>query len=197
MILPIVAYGNPVLWKRGKEIADPLSEEVQKLIDDMFETMYNASGVGLAAPQVDQSLRLFVIDPAPFAEWDELSEEEREHLKTAKQVFINPLIIKEEGEEWAFEEGCLSIPGINEKVLRKPRITVEYTDRSGKRHTGVFNGLVARVIQHEYDHVEGVLFTDRLSALKKRLLKRKLEKIAKGQIHVDYPMKFPGKIRRP
>ncbi len=197
MILPIVAYGTSILWKRGKEIENPLSDEVQKLIDDMFETMYNASGVGLAAPQVDRSLRLFVIDPAPFAEWDELGETDKKSLLNAKKVFINPLIINEEGEEWTFEEGCLSIPAIHEKVNRKPVITMEYTDREGNRLTETFDGLIARVIQHEYDHVEGILFTDRLSPLKKRLLKRKLEKIAKGQVRVDYPMKFPGKIRRP
>ncbi len=189
MKLPIVAYGMPVLRKKGKDI-DPSDEEIRRLIEDMFETMYNASGVGLAAPQVDKSYRLFVIDTTPFADWDELSEEEKEKLRTRK-VFINARKIEEKGEEWDFEEGCLSIPGINEKVRRKKQITLEYLDEKGQKHVETFDGLMARVIQHEYDHIEGILFTDYLSPLKKRLLKRKLEKISKGEIDVSYKMKFP------
>ncbi len=189
MKLPIVAYGMPVLRKKGVDV-DPESEEIRKLIDDMFETMYNASGVGLAAPQVDKSYRLFVIDTTPFADWDELTEEEKEKLRTRK-VFINARKIEEKGEEWDFEEGCLSIPGINEKVRRKKQITLEYLDENGVKHVETFDGLMARVIQHEYDHIEGILFTDYLSPLKKRLLKRKLEKISKGEIDVTYKMKFP------
>ncbi len=189
MKLPIVAYGMPVLRKKGVDV-DPESEEIRKLIDDMFETMYNASGVGLAAPQVDKSYRLFVIDTTPFADWDELPEEEKEKLRTRK-VFINARKIEEKGEEWDFEEGCLSIPGINEKVRRKKQITLEYLDENGVKHVETFDGLMARVIQHEYDHIEGILFTDYLSPLKKRLLKRKLEKISKGEIDVPYKMKFP------
>ncbi len=189
MKLPIVAYGMPVLRKKGVDV-DPESEEIRKLIDDMFETMYHASGVGLAAPQVDKSYRLFVIDTTPFADWDELPEEEKEKLRTRK-VFINARKIEEKGEEWDFEEGCLSIPGINEKVRRKKQITLEYLDENGEKHVETFDGLMARVIQHEYDHIEGILFTDYLSPLKKRLLKRKLEKISKGEIDVPYKMKFP------
>ncbi len=197
MILPIVAYGDPVLWTKAEDITDPLSDSTRKLIEDMFETMYRAEGVGLAAPQIGRSIRLFVIDPAPFAKWPDLSEKEKQILLNGKQAFINPVILQETGEYRDFEEGCLSIPYINEKVRRKSKITIEYTDAEGNRKKENFSGLIARVIQHEYDHIEGILFTDRLSPLKKRLLKRKLEKIAKGEIDVPYPMKFPGKIRRP
>ncbi len=191
MKLPIVAYGMPVLRKKARDV-DPQADEIRELIRDMFETMYAANGVGLAAPQVDKSYRLFVIDTSPFAEWDDLEEAEKEKLKTTR-VFINARKIEESGGEWDFEEGCLSIPGINEKVRRKEKITLEYTDEKGKQHRETFDGLLARVIQHEYDHIEGILFTDYLSPLKKRMLKRKLEKISKGDIQVPYRMKFPKK----
>ncbi len=189
MILPIVAYGMPVLKRKAEPVE--LNDELRRLIDDMFETMYRAEGVGLAAPQIDKSIRLFVIDPAPFARWEELSPEEREQLRNAKMAFINPQLVEESGEEWSFEEGCLSIPGINEKVKRPERITLRYTDVEGKEHEQTFEGLLARVIQHEYDHIEGILFTDRLSPLKRKLLAKKLEKISKGQVQVSYKMKFP------
>lgn len=190
MVLPIVAYGTPVLRQKAEEI-DLSDPEWQSFIDDMFETMYNASGVGLAAPQVDEAVRIFVIDPAPFAEWDNVPEAEKEALRQAKMAFINPVKISEEGEAWSFDEGCLSIPGIIEKVKRPSRITLEYYDRHGRKHRQTFDGLIARVIQHEYDHLEGILFTDHLSAIKKKMLAKKLDKIARGQVQTDYPMKFP------
>ena len=190
MILPIVAYGDPVLRKAGKEI-DADYPELEKLIANMKETMYNASGVGLAAPQIGKSLRLFLIDASPFADDDELEEEEREVLKTFNRVFINPQIIKEEGDEWAFNEGCLSIPDVREDVYRQEQITIEYQDEDFKKHTEVLTGLAARVFQHEYDHIEGVLFTDKLSTLKKRLIKKKLENISKGKTKAEYRMRFP------
>ena len=191
MILPVVAYGMPVLRKKGKEIAEDYPQ-LQTLIDNMFETMYASDGVGLAAPQIDRSIRLFVIDAEPFANIDDISEEEKENLK-GQRVFINPTILEESGEEWSFTEGCLSIPGINEDVKRKEKIKIEYFDRDFNKHTEEIDGLLARVIQHEYDHIEGVLFTDYLSPLKKRLLKRKLENISKGKVNVHYRMKFPKK----
>lgn len=190
MILPIVAYGNPVLKKKAQEI-DPVDNEVQELIDNMWETMYNANGVGLAAPQVGKSWRIFIIDPSPFAADESLSEAEKKELGSLKQTFINPEILEQEGNEWNFEEGCLSIPDVREDVFRKPEILIAYQDRKGNEREERFTGVAARVIQHEYDHIEGVLFTDRISALKKRLIKSKLNAISKGKIEVDYRMKFP------
>ncbi|MDX1544714.1 MAG: peptide deformylase, partial [Christiangramia sp.] len=178
MILPIVAYGDPVLKKKAKKI-DKDYPKLEELIDNMWDTMYNAYGVGLAAPQVGLPIRLFLIDPAPFAEDEELEEKEQEELKNMRKVFINPQIIEENGEEWAFSEGCLSIPEIREDVFRKPEITIEYYDENFEKHTEKYSGLAARVIQHEYDHIEGILFTDKLSSLKKRLIKSKLANISK------------------
>ncbi len=191
MILPIIAYGDPVLKKKAKEI-DKEYAKLEELINNMWDTMYNAYGVGLAAPQVGLPIRLFMIDPAPFAEDEELDEKEREQLKDMRKVFINPTIVEETGEEWAFGEGCLSIPEIREDVFRKPEITIEYYDENWKKHTDTYSGLAARVIQHEYDHIEGILFTDKLSSLKKRLIKSKLANISKGKIDIDYKMKFPN-----
>ncbi len=190
MILPIVAYGNPVLKKKAREI-DPVADEVQELIDNMWETMYNANGVGLAAPQVGKSWRIFIIDPSPFAADESLNDAEKKELESLKQTFINPEILEQEGDEWNFEEGCLSIPDVREDVFRKPGILIAYQDREGNEREERFSGVAARVIQHEYDHIEGVLFTDRISALKKRLIKSKLNAISKGKIEVDYRMKFP------
>ena len=190
MILPIVAYGNPVLKKKAREI-DPVADEVQELIDNMWETMYNANGVGLAAPQVGKSWRIFIIDPSPFAADESLNEAEKKELESLKKTFINPEILEQEGDEWNFEEGCLSIPDVREDVFRKPGILIAYQDREGNEREERFSGVAARVIQHEYDHIEGVLFTDRISALKKRLIKSKLNAISKGKIEVDYRMKFP------
>ncbi|MAX80645.1 MAG: peptide deformylase [Crocinitomicaceae bacterium] len=194
MILPIVAYGDPVLKKMGEEI-DSDYPELDKLIENMFETMEAAHGVGLAAPQIGKSIRLFVVDATPFAEDEDLSEEEREQLSTFRKTFINPIITEENGNEWGFEEGCLSIPNIREEVFRQPEIEIEYYDTEWNLLTERYSGIAARVIQHEYDHIEGVLFTDHLSALKKRFLKKKLTNISKGDTKVDYKMKFPLKKR--
>ena len=193
MILPIVAYGDPVLKKEGEEI-DENYEGLKELIDNMFETMYEANGVGLAAPQIGKSIRLFVIDASPFADDDEGDEpdEKAEGLEDFKKVFINPIIEEESGEEWGFREGCLSIPNIREDVQRKEKILITYFDENFEFHEEEYDGYAARVIQHEYDHVDGILFTDHLSPLKKRLLKKKLSNISKGDIDVDYRMRFPA-----
>lgn len=192
MKYPIYAYGHPVLRKKTKEITAD-EPNLQELIDDMFETMYASSGVGLAAPQIGKSIRLFVVDAEPFIDYDDnLSDKEKEQLK-GKKVFINPKIIEQTGEKWSFSEGCLSIPGINEDVSRPEKIKIHYFDRNFNSHTEEISGLLARVIQHEYDHLEGILFTDYLSSFKKRLLKRKLQNISKGKVDVSYRMKFPNK----
>lgn len=191
MILPIVAYGNPVLKKKAKDITKDYPK-LDELIENMWETMYGAHGVGLAAPQVGLPIRLFVIDPSPFADDEELTEEERKQLTGLKKLFINPVITEETGDEWAFSEGCLSIPDVREDVFRQPDITIEYVDENFNTHTDTYTGIAARVIQHEYDHIEGILFTDKLSSLKKRLIKGKLNNISKGKVDVDYRMKFPN-----
>tara|TARA_B100000497_G_scaffold7898_2_gene8205 strand:- start:32320 stop:32910 length:591 start_codon:yes stop_codon:yes gene_type:complete len=190
MILPIIAYGDPVLRKTGKEITKDYPN-LDVLLENMFETMYDARGIGLAAPQVGLSIRIFIVDATPFEEDEELTEKERAFLSTFKEVFINPKIITETGDEWAFSEGCLSIPDIREDVFRNDTIKIEYLDKNFKKHIKEFDGIVARIIQHEYDHIEGVLFTDKLSSLKKRLIKSKLSNISKGKIKVDYRMRFP------
>ncbi|WP_109098638.1 peptide deformylase [Aquimarina sp. AU58] len=190
MILPIVAYGDPVLKKKGKEITKDYPK-LSELLDNMFETMYNAHGVGLAAPQIGLPIRLFIVDAEPFSEDEELSKEEADRLKNFKKVFINATILEETGEEWAFAEGCLSIPEIREDVFRNEIIKIHYFDENFVEHTETYDGLAARVIQHEYDHIEGVLFTDKLSSLKKRLIKGKLANISKGKINSEYRMRFP------
>jgi peptide deformylase len=195
MILPIVAYGDPVLRKVGVDI-DKDYPNLSELIDNMRETMENAQGVGLAAPQIDKSIRLFLVNTAPFGEDEDLEEEERMFLSNFNKVFINAKILNEEGDEWAFTEGCLSIPDIREDVFRQSKITIEYLDENFEKHTDTINGLAARVIQHEYDHIEGILFTDKISSLKKRLLKKKLENITKGKVNADYRMKFPALKRK-
>ncbi|MDG1218789.1 MAG: peptide deformylase [Flavobacteriaceae bacterium] len=189
MILPIIAYGHPVL-KRKAEVINKDYPKLKELIENMFETMYNASGVGIAAPQIGLSIRLFIVDTNPFAEDDSLSDNDRNQLKSFKKIFINPVIIDEKGDEWSFEEGCLSIPNIREGVLRQKQITIQYHDENFNKHTDSFDGLLARVIQHEYDHIEGVLFTDKLSSFKKQLLKKKLLKISSGKLSFDYEMKY-------
>ncbi|MCW5898356.1 MAG: peptide deformylase [Flavobacteriales bacterium] len=191
MILPIRAYGDPVLKRRAKAI-EPGHPGLEQLIADMFETMYAASGVGLAAPQVGQSIRLFIVDASPFAEAGEDGEPADDPtLKDFKRVFINPEILEEEGEEWPFEEGCLSIPNIREEVKRQPRIVLRYQDERFKEHQETFEGFAARVIQHEYDHVEGILFTDHLNPLRRRLLQGKLRDISMGRTDARYRMRFP------
>ena len=183
MILPIVAFGTPVLKKKGKDIT-PRYPSLDQLLLNMWETMYKAKGVGLAAPQVGIGIRVFIVDASPFA------EDEKKQLADFKKVFINPQI-KESGEEWVFNEGCLSIPDVREDVYRQEDIEVHYFDENFKEHNEVLTGLAARVVQHEFDHIEGVLFTDKLSPLKKRLIKGKLNNISKGNIDVDYKMSFP------
>ncbi|HRO75474.1 MAG TPA: peptide deformylase [Crocinitomicaceae bacterium] len=192
MILPIVAYGDPVLKRKADEV-EQSHPDLQTLIDNMFETMYEASGVGLAAPQIGKSIRLSVIDGSPFADKDEDEEDDplAEGIDGFKKVFINPQILEETGEEWAFNEGCLSIPKVREDVYRKPKIRVQYFDENWQKHDEVFEGYKARIIQHEYDHIEGILFTDKLSAIRKKLISKKLANISKGLVSVDYKMKFP------
>jgi len=196
MVLPIVVYGDPVLRKVGVDI-DKNYEGLEQLIKDMFETMYKAKGVGLAAPQVGKAIRLFVIDTEPFSETDEDDDEEdeeftpeqRKELKAFKKVFINARILNEEGVEWKFSEGCLSIPKIREDVSRKPDIEIEYYDEKFKKHVEKYNGVIARVIQHEYDHIEGKLFTDKISPFKRKMLAGKLTDISTGKISADYKTK--------
>ncbi len=196
MILPIVAYGDPILKKESEEI-DESYPELQDLISNMFETMYHAQGVGLAAPQVARPIRLFIVDASPFAETDEDEELDprAEGLEDFKKVFINAVIEEETGEEWGFNEGCLSIPTIREEVYRKEKIKITYYDENWNFKEEEYDGFAARIIQHEYDHIEGVLFTDHLSSLKRKLLTKKLQNISKGDVEVDYKMKFPTKKR--
>ncbi|MGI9551068.1 MAG: peptide deformylase [Aurantibacter sp.] len=191
MTLPIVAYGDPILRKSCKAI-DKDHPKLKELITNMWETMYNANGVGLAAPQIGLAIRLFIIDTSAFADDEGLSSEEQKVLAQFKKVFINAHIEVENGDDWAFNEGCLSIPDVREDVTRKDTITISYFDENFKKKTESYNGLRARVIQHEYDHIEGILFTDKLSTLKKRLLKKRLTNISKGKISIDYRMRFPG-----
>tara|TARA_R110000868_G_scaffold190328_2_gene433969 strand:+ start:1066 stop:1656 length:591 start_codon:yes stop_codon:yes gene_type:complete len=190
MILPIIAYGDPVLRKVATDITKDYTN-LETLIENMWETMYNASGVGLAAPQIGLAIRMFVIDTTPFSDDEDLSPEEQKALNGFKKVFINAKIEEETGEEWSFNEGCLSIPDIREDVSRKETIKISYLDENFNQKSETYNGLLARVIQHEYDHIEGILFTDKLSSLKKRLLKGKLSNISKGKINADYRMRFP------
>lgn len=196
MILPIIAYGDPVLRKKAVDITKDYPG-LSQLITNMFETMNNALGVGLAAPQVGVSIRLFIIDTAPYVakdnDDDDEEYEDEEDLKDFKKIFINAQIIKEEGEKWKFNEGCLSIPTIREDVERQPELRIRYVDENFVEHEETYKGIKARIIQHEYDHIDGVLFTDRINPLRKRLLKRKLTDISKGLVDVKYKMKFPVK----
>jgi len=182
MIYPIVAYGDPVLRKKAEEINRDY-KDLTKLVQNMFDTMYHCSGVGLAAPQVGLSIRLFVVDASPFTE-------DEPEANGFKKVFINPQILDQDGKKWKFNEGCLSIPGVREDVERKDTITIRYQDINFETHTETYNGLRARIIQHEYDHIEGVLFTDYLTPLKKQLLKGRLNDIMKGRSDADYRMRF-------
>ncbi len=188
MILSIIAYGNPVLRKVGVTI-DKNFPELNKLIADMFDTMNNAKGVGLAAPQIGKAIRLFIVDGSPFAE----EEDENNELKDFKKVFINAVILEETGEEWKYNEGCLSIPKIREDVKRNSTIRVKYQDENFTEFEETFTGIPARIIQHEYDHIEGKLFIDRINPLRRTLLKSKLSDIAKGNIEFEYKMKFHQK----
>lgn len=188
MILPIVAYGDPVLRKEGEEISKDYPK-LEELISNMFDTMNNAQGVGLAAPQIGLPIRLFIVDTTPFADED---DPETADLKGFKKVFINAWIEEEDGDDFVFNEGCLSIPDIRGDVDRPERIKIRYFDENWQEHLEVYDGLKARVIQHEYDHIDGILFTDYLSPLRKNMIKNKLAKISKGQIKVAYRMKFPN-----
>lgn len=190
MILPIYGYGEPVLRKKTVEIGKDYPD-LDQLIENMYETMYKAHGIGLAAPQVGLNIRLFVIDASPLAE-DEDYVDIKDELALCKKVFINPKITKRDGELWKFNEGCLSIPDIREDIKRLENITIEYFDQNWNKKTENFGDIRARIIQHEYDHIEGILFTDLLSPLKKKLLKGKLANISKGKVETEYRMKFPS-----
>ncbi len=191
MILPIVAYGAPVLRTVGKDIG-PDYPGLDKLIEDMWETLYASSGVGLAAPQVNKDIRLFIVDSTQiFANQEENEKGKYPDEPGIKQVFINAHIQKLNGEEWAYNEGCLSIPKIREDIIRNEEVTLEYMDEQFQKHVQTFNGITARIILHEYDHIEGKLFIDYLKPLKRKLLKGKLDDISKGKISVDYKMVFP------
>ncbi|MDQ3050897.1 MAG: peptide deformylase [Bacteroidota bacterium] len=185
MIYPIVAYGHPVLKKRAVEIG-PDYPQLKEFIKSMFDTMYESAGVGLAAPQVNFSIRLFVVDGAAFVDEDP-------DLHDFKKVFLNPVILDEAGDPWKFNEGCLSIPGVRDDVTRHSEVYIRYQDENFVEHTETYTGIAARIIQHEYDHLEGILFTDRLSPLKKKLIKGKLNDISRGKVDVDYKMKFFNK----
>lgn len=189
MVLPIIAYGDPVLRKVATDIT-PDYPNLNTLIANMYDTMNHAYGVGLAAPQIGLPIRLFVVDTAPFADDDDLSEEERTFLLNFKKTFINAKITEETGDKWPFNEGCLSIPSVREDVSRQKQITIEFVDEQFTPQQLTLSGLAARVVQHEYDHIEGILFTDKLSSFKKQLIKGKLTNIIKGKVKVDYRMKF-------
>lgn len=192
MILPIYLYGEDILRKKAKEVSS-LTKEEKTLIENMFSTMYGASGVGLAAPQVGKSLRIFIVDTSPFVrdndDDNEFTEEEKKELLGFKRVFINPQIISQKGQEWKFNEGCLSIPRIREDVLRPSEVTIRYQDENFQPHTDTFRGIIARVIQHEYDHLEGILFTDRISSFKRKLIQGKLNDISRKKITPEYKFK--------
>ena len=186
MKLPIVAYGDPVLRKVCVDI-DKNYPDLKQLISNMFDTMYAANGVGLAAPQIGLPIRLFIVD---------IGGDDDDETEGYKKVFINAQILEESGEEWSFNEGCLSIPDVREDVFRKPNIRIKYYDENWKLHEDEVTGMPARVIQHEYDHIEGKLFTDTLSLLRKRMLKSKLDSITKGNVKTDYRMRFPQNKKR-
>ncbi|MBA3648660.1 MAG: peptide deformylase [Chitinophagales bacterium] len=194
MIIPIIAYGDPLLRKKAAEI-DKHYTGLQPFIEDMFETMYHANGVGLAAPQVGKSIRLFIVDSIQIlkrlAEQKDQSENDFKGEAGARQVFINAKTVHKDGEPWLYNEGCLSIPQIREDIERPDEITLEFFDENFVSHRQTFDGFTGRVIQHEYDHIDGILFTDHLKPLKRRLLKKKLENISRGMVDVDYKMKFP------
>ena len=189
MILPIVAYGDPVLRKVCRELTSEYPN-LQQLIADMQQTMQQAQGVGLAAPQIGKAIRLFVMDASGFAENETLTDTQKNELRNFKKVCINPKILQESGEVWNFKEGCLSIPQVSENVSRHSTVAVRYLDENFVPQKEVFTGLVARIFQHEYDHIEGKLFIDKLSGLKRQLLKKKLNNIRKGNIKTNYPMRF-------
>ncbi len=188
MILPIVAYGDPVLKKE----ATPVERDhpgLKELINNMFDTMYNAQGVGLAAPQVGSGLRVFIVDASPF-------KQEDKRLEGFKKVFINPVIVEETGKEWLFNEGCLSFPKLREDIWRKPSIKIKYYDEDFNLHEEKYDGIAARIIQHEYDHIKGIVFIDHITPFKRRIIKSKLNAISKGLVNADYKMKVPVKKQK-
>lgn len=190
MILPVVAYGNPILRKMCDDIT-PDYPALDKLIADMWETMYNSNGVGLAAPQINRGIRLFVVDTEQIVEnFDEEDKKEYPNEQPIKQVFINAHIVEESGDEWPYNEGCLSIPKIREDVYRAAKVKLRYVDEDFKEHEKEFDGITARVILHEYDHIDGKLFIDYLKPIKKRLLQKKLNDISAGKVRTDYRMLF-------
>jgi len=189
MILPIIGYGNPVLKRKAEKISDKYPN-LNNLIKDMWETMYNAKGVGLAAPQVGFSIRLFIVDTSPFSDVETMDDDEIEMINSFKKVMINPIIVQESGKDWDFNEGCLSIPDLRADIRRSEKIMIKYYDEYFNLFEESYEGIIARVIQHEYDHIEGILFTDKLSPLKRKLLKGKLKNISAGKIETDYEMKF-------
>jgi peptide deformylase len=189
MILPIIGYGDPVLRKVSENITADYPN-LKGLIANMYDTMNNAYGIGLAAPQIGLPIRMFIVDTEPFSDNEKLSEEERNKLKTFRKTFINAKMIAEEGEKWGFNEGCLSIPDVREDVFRHEKITIEYFDEDFNKKTEIYDGMIARVIQHEYDHIEGILFTDLISSLKKQLIKKRLQNIIDGKAFPDYRMRF-------
>jgi peptide deformylase len=193
MIFPIVAYGHPILRKVSSDIG-PEYPGLDKLIEDMWETMYASNGVGLAAPQINRDIRLFVVDSSQiFANMDEDERKEDNYPDDPgiKQVFINAHIVEEHGDDWPYNEGCLSIPRIREDIYRAEEVTLTFMDEKFEQHTCTFNGITGRIILHEYDHIDGKLFIDYISPLKRKLLKRKLDDISKGNIKTDYKMLFP------
>ncbi|MBK7691445.1 MAG: peptide deformylase [Bacteroidetes bacterium] len=190
MILPIVAYGNPILRKVCKPITADYPN-LRELIKNMWETLYNSNGVGLAAPQINHEIRLFLVDTLQIVQGaDEEDAETYKNEKAIKQVFINPRVVSLDGDDWKYNEGCLSIPKIREDIYRPERVTLEYMDEQFVAHTGTFDGITARVILHEYDHIEGKLFIDHIKPITKRLIKSKLDNIVKGKVKVDYRMFF-------
>lgn len=191
MKLPIVAYGHPILRKKAIDIT-PAFSGLQELIANMWETMYHSNGVGLAAPQINQSIRLFVVDSVQIVESAEEDEKEKYATeKPIKQVFINAHINELHGDDWKYNEGCLSIPKVREDVMRPEEVTLSWVDEQFQPHIQTFDGLTARIILHEYDHIDGKLFIDHISPLKRRLLKSKLDNITRGKVSVDYKMMFP------
>jgi len=188
MVLPITAYGHPTLRKISQDI-DKDYPDLGMLIENMFETMYSSDGIGLAAPQINLSIRLFIMDASPLGE-------DYPELKDFKKIFINPYIVEEDGEEWAFNEGCLSLPDISEEVYRQPKIRIQYYDTDFNFHDEYFDGPAARIMQHEYDHLEGILFVDKINPLRKMLLRKKLADITNGNIDLHYKMIFPKKNKK-
>lgn len=189
MILPIVAFGNPILRAKAEEINQNY-DNLDILIDNMWETMYNAKGVGLAAPQIGKSIRVFIVDASPFADDEELEFSERKKIIGFKKVFINPTIVSQSSKLCSFTEGCLSIPEIRENIKREDEIEINFFDQNFNEQTMKIDGLRARVVQHEYDHIEGILFTDKISSFKRKIITNKLKNISSGKISVSYPMSF-------